>query len=88
MSWFDDPSDRVLLDLIPLFEDLAKADDVYVCLGNENLPSSTTMYIGAISFGTTPQVAPVSVPDETQVAPIFSSSVQSTGDQKSDADVS
>jgi hypothetical protein len=98
VSWFDDPSDRALLDLIPFFENLAKADDVYVFLGNDNLPSSTTMYIGSPMSSTVyisapvcspaPPVAAVSVSSVPPVAPIFSSSVQGVGDQACDGDVS
>jgi RNA polymerase II subunit A small phosphatase-like protein len=40
VSWFDDPSDRELLDLIPFFENLAQIDDVYTFLDNANLPNS------------------------------------------------
>lgn len=32
MSWFDDKSDTELLDLIPFFERLSKADDIYPLL--------------------------------------------------------
>lgn len=39
VSWFDDPSDRELLDLIPFFENLAQIDDVYTFLDNANLPN-------------------------------------------------
>ena len=31
-SWFDDMDDRELLDLIPFFERLSKADNVYALL--------------------------------------------------------
>ena len=31
-SWFDDMNDRELLDLIPFFERLSKADNVYALL--------------------------------------------------------
>ena len=52
VSWFDDVTDRELLDLIPFFENLAKIDDVYMFLNNANLPISqslnpvTTIHIG------------------------------------------
>jgi len=90
LSWFDDPTDRALLDLIPFFENLAKADDVYVFLGNDNLPSSTTMYIGAITLGTAPPVAAVSMSVVPPVAPIFSPPIhsQSTEDETCDSTVS
>lgn len=77
LSWFDDPTDRALLDLIPFFEGLDKADDVYVYLGNDNLPSSTTMYIGAVTLGTTPPIT--TMPE----VPIFSPPVPNTADQTS-----
>ena len=32
-SWFDDPNDTELLDLIPFFEALDKVDDVVSILG-------------------------------------------------------
>ncbi|XP_071791276.1 CTD small phosphatase-like protein isoform X2 [Asterias amurensis] len=35
-SWFDDMSDRELLDVLPLLERLAKVDDVYKILRREN----------------------------------------------------
>ena len=35
-SWFDDMSDRELLDLIPFFEGLAQVDNVYTSLKNAN----------------------------------------------------
>ena len=34
MSWFDDPQDRELLDLLSFFERLAGVDDVYEFLGS------------------------------------------------------
>lgn len=40
VSWFDDPDDRELLELMPFFENLAKIDNVYTFLSNANLPSS------------------------------------------------
>jgi hypothetical protein len=97
-SWFDDPTDRVLLDLIPFFENLANADDVYVFLGNDNLPSSTTMYIGspvssavyisAPVCSPAPPIAAVPMSSMPPVAPIFSPPVQGVGDQTCDGDVS
>lgn len=39
LSWFDDMSDRELLNLIPFFEALADIDDVYAFLGTtDHLP--------------------------------------------------
>lgn len=32
LSWFDDPNDTVLRDLIPFMRDLAVADDIYKLL--------------------------------------------------------
>lgn len=46
VSWFDDPSDKELLELMPFFENLAKIDDVYTFLSNANLPN------GCITFAT------------------------------------
>jgi hypothetical protein len=80
ISWFDDPSDRTLLDLIPFFENLAKVEDIYQFLESDNLPSSTTMYVGAVSHHHIP------VPVETPIAPIFSSSVQTLSDSQSSLD--
>jgi CTD small phosphatase-like protein 2 len=31
-TWFDDPSDQELLELIPLLEELAHTDDIYQVL--------------------------------------------------------
>jgi RNA polymerase II subunit A small phosphatase-like protein len=62
VSWFDDMSDRMLLDLIPFFEDLAKADDVYTFLCSENISPSMTMYIGAVPTPTTVIAPPMSSP--------------------------
>lgn len=42
MSWFDDMSDRELLDLIPFFEQLARTDDIFSFILNANLPISLT----------------------------------------------
>ena len=38
VSWFDDPIDRELLDLIPFFEELSKVEDIYTFLANSRLP--------------------------------------------------
>jgi len=47
ISWFDDMSDRELLNLIPFFEALADIDDVYTFLGTLNqLPSHTDFTAG------------------------------------------
>lgn len=35
-SWFDDPNDTELLDLIPFFEALDKVDNVLSVLGQNN----------------------------------------------------
>ena len=32
MSWFDDPNDRELLELLPYLEEIALSDDVYTPL--------------------------------------------------------
>ncbi|XP_014251651.1 carboxy-terminal domain RNA polymerase II polypeptide A small phosphatase 1 [Cimex lectularius] len=37
-SWFDDMTDTEMLDLIPFFENLSKADNVYATLCNSNHP--------------------------------------------------
>jgi len=47
VSWFDDISDRTLLDLIPFFEGLATSDDIYMFL-TDNLTPVPTVYIGAV----------------------------------------
>ena len=44
-SWFDDPNDMELLDLIPFFEALDKVDNVLTVLGRSQLqqtPSPTS----------------------------------------------
>lgn len=42
VSWFDDMSDRELLNLIPFFEALADIDDVYTFLGTaDQVPNHT-----------------------------------------------
>ncbi|CAI8042338.1 Carboxy-terminal domain RNA polymerase II polypeptide A small phosphatase 2 [Geodia barretti] len=43
-SWFDDPNDSELLDLIPFFEALDKVDNVLTVLGRSQLqtPSPTS----------------------------------------------
>jgi len=47
VSWFDDMSDRTLLDLVPFFESLAASDDIYAFLA-DNLSPVPTVYIGAV----------------------------------------
>jgi len=47
VSWFDDMSDRTLLDLVPFFEALAVSDDIYAFL-TDNLTPVPTVYIGAV----------------------------------------
>jgi len=47
VSWFDDMSDRTLLDLVPFFESLATSDDIYTFLA-DNLTLVPTVYIGAV----------------------------------------
>lgn len=42
-SWFDDPNDTELLDLIPFFEGLSKVDNVLTILGQNNAFQSPTM---------------------------------------------
>lgn len=37
-SWFDDMADTELLNLIPVFEELSGADDVYTSLGQLRAP--------------------------------------------------
>ena len=41
-SWFDDMTDRELLDLIPFFEGLAKVDNVYTVLQTANRQFDTS----------------------------------------------
>jgi len=48
VSWFDDPLDRELLDLVSFFERLACVDDVYEFLGSstgKGLDASTIQII-------------------------------------------
>ena len=40
-SWFDDPSDTELRDLIPFFEALDKVDNVLTVLGQSPLPHTS-----------------------------------------------
>jgi len=47
VSWFDDMSDRTLLDLVPFFEGLAASDDIYTYIA-DNLTPVPTVYIGAV----------------------------------------
>lgn len=37
-SWFDDMADTELLNLIPIFEELSGAEDVYTSLGQLRAP--------------------------------------------------
>jgi RNA polymerase II subunit A small phosphatase-like protein len=59
VSWFDDPNDRELLDLIPFFEELAKTEDMLSFLSNARLPKSLSHpTISALIVGeTTPLTA-------------------------------
>ncbi|CAB0020631.1 unnamed protein product [Nesidiocoris tenuis] len=41
-SWFDDMTDTEMLDLIPFFENLSKAENVYTTLCNSNHPYNLT----------------------------------------------
>lgn len=44
-SWFDDPNDTELLDLLPFFEALEKVDNVLTVLGqNNSLQSSSSTH--------------------------------------------
>ena len=40
-TWFDDPDDTELLDLLPILEELARVEDIYSLIGNfpSSLPS-------------------------------------------------
>jgi RNA polymerase II subunit A small phosphatase-like protein len=38
VTWFDDPNDRELMELVPLLEELAEADDIYAVLGTTAPP--------------------------------------------------
>ena len=40
-SWFDDPNDTELRDLIPFFEALDKVDNVLTVLGQSPLPHTS-----------------------------------------------
>lgn len=42
-SWFEDPNDTELLDLIPFFEALSKVDNVLTILGQNHTFQSPTM---------------------------------------------
>ena len=42
-SWFDDPNDTELLDLIPFFEGLSKVDNVLTILGQNQSFQSPIM---------------------------------------------
>nr|CAD2130173.1 unnamed protein product [Meloidogyne enterolobii] len=41
-TWFDDPDDTELLDLLPILEELARVEDIYSLIGN--FPSSLPRY--------------------------------------------
>ena len=45
VTWFDDPNDRELLDLMPFFERLATMDSVYEFLCNPASVSPTSIGI-------------------------------------------
>lgn len=44
-SWFDDPNDTELLDLIPFFEALEKVDNVVTVLGQNQPPFQNPLSI-------------------------------------------
>ena len=69
MSWFDDISDRTLLDLIPFFEGLATSDDIYAYIA-DNLTPVPTVYIGAIPTTVVPMS---SIPMSPSPVPAVSS---------------
>ena len=39
LSWFDDPNDTELLDILPFLEAIAESDDVYSVLRNHGFTS-------------------------------------------------
>lgn len=39
LSWFDDPNDRELLDLLPFLESLSESDDIYSLLESKGFTS-------------------------------------------------
>jgi len=66
MSWFDDMTDRELLNLIPFFEALAGIDDVYTFLGTvDQLPPNHT-----IAADSLPMPATVNYTTDTIVSPM------------------
>jgi len=69
VSWFDDMSDRTLLDLIPFFESLAASDDIYAFLA-DNLTPVPTVYIGAVPTTVVPMS---SIPMSPSPVPAVSS---------------
>jgi len=73
ISWFDDMSDRTLLDLIPFFENLAAADDIYSFLA-DNLTPVPTVYIGAVTTMVVPASSIPMSPSPVQVPAVSSGS--------------
>ena len=49
-SWFDDPNDTELLDLIPFFEALDKVDNVLTVLGQNQPPFQSPLSINGESL--------------------------------------
>lgn len=71
ISWFDDPNDRELLELIPFFENLAKIDDVYTFLSNANLPSSgVPTYVMVTDDGAEAEPMPPSIMSPSVTSPL------------------
>lgn len=67
-SWFDDPNDHELRDLVPFLEELAKSDNVYRLLqapSNGNMSNSDIGEVGEVGE---PDVVIASVSEENNVA--------------------
>lgn len=71
VSWFDDPSDRELLELMPFFENLARIDDVCTFLSNANLPNGCITFAVSNIEEDVDNVSSAAVPSVT--SPLMSS---------------
>ena len=49
-SWFDDPNDRELLNLLPFMEDLSEAEDVYSPLKSKGFTSQAKQTTACIQL--------------------------------------
>ena len=77
MSWFDDMSDRCLLDLLPFFEDLALSDDIYTFLA-DNFTPVPTVYIGAVPTSVVP-ISSIPMSPSPNLVPAVSSGTTASG---------